>query len=96
MAGGFYYHKNFDPIGYYELPVTSLVEPPPARLLRKVDELFVERLKEAMVSNPSTDTAPIVGLVVLPHGEHFQESKRFTYQYETIGGNNSRAALQVN
>ena len=96
MAGGFYYYKNFDPIGYYELPVTSLVEPPPARLLRKVDELFVKRLKEAMMSNPSTDTAPIVGLVVLPHGEHLQESKRFTYQYETIGGNNSRAALQVN
>lgn len=72
------------------------MEPPPLRLLRKVDELFVERLKEAMMSNPSTDTAPIVGLVVLSHGEEFQESKRFTYQYETIGGNNSRAALQVN
>ena len=48
-----------------------------------------------MLANPSTDTAPIVGLVVLPPGEEFEESKMFTYQYETIGGNNSRVALQV-
>ena len=81
--------------GYYELPVTSLVEPAHERLLRKVDELFVERLKDAMLANPSTDTAPIVGLVVLPPGEEFEEAKLFTYQYETIGGNNSRVALQV-
>ena len=49
-----------------------------------------------MLTNPSTDTAPIVGLVVLPIGETtFDETKKFSYQYETIGGNNSRAALQV-
>ena len=65
------------------------MEPAPARLLRKVDEFFIEWLKEAMMSNPSTDTAPIVGLVMLPPGKEFQESKLFTYQYETIGGNNS-------
>lgn len=81
--------------GYFELPVSLLVEPASPRLLRKVDDLFVERLKEAMISNPSQDTAPIVGLVMLPRGEKFDESKRYSYQYETIGGNNSRAALQV-
>jgi hypothetical protein len=60
------------------------VEPAPVRLLRKVNEFFVERPKKAMMSNPSTDTAPIVGRVVLLPGEEFQESKLFTYQYETI------------
>ena len=44
------------------------------------------------MSNPSTDTAPIVGLVMLPPGKEFQESKLFTYHYETIGGNNSQVS----
>lgn len=81
-------------LGYYVLPVSCLVEPSPARLLRQVDEIFVESLKTAMKKNPSTDVAPIVGLVVLPEGEKFQESLKESYQYETLGGNNSRVALQ--
>ena len=79
--------------GYYTLPVSCLIQPSPARLLRPVDELFVESLKSAMKSNPSTDVAPIVGIVLLPEGEQFQETQKESYQYETIGGNNSRAAL---
>ena len=34
-----------------------------------MDELFVESLKLAMKANPSTDAAPIVGLVVLGDGK---------------------------
>ena len=49
-----------------------------------------------MKANPSTDVAPIVGLVVLHEGETFQEAQKESYHYETLGGNNSRAALQVN
>ena len=56
--------------GYYTLPVTCLIEPNQARLLRPVDELFVKSLKEAMKANPSTDVAPIIGLVVLKKGKH--------------------------
>ena len=46
-----------------------------------------------MKANPSTDVAPIAGLVQL-EGQCFQESKE-SYQYETPGGNNSRSALQA-
>ena len=69
--------------------------PAPTRLLRPVDELFVESLKSAMKKNPSTDVAPMVGLVVLPEGEKFDEKHKESYQYETLGGNNSREALQA-
>ena len=58
----------YELLGYYTLPVSCLIEPQPARLLRPVDELFVESLKLAMKSNPTTDAAPIVGLVVLGQG----------------------------
>ena len=57
-------------LGYYTLPVSCLIEPQPARLLRPVDDLFVESLKLAMKANPSTDAAPIVGLVVLGEGKN--------------------------
>ena len=57
-------------IGYYTLPVTCLIEPKEARLLRPVDNLFVKSLKEAMKANPSTDVAPIIGLVVLKSGKN--------------------------
>jgi len=48
-----------------------------------------------MKANPSSDVAPIVGMVKLDEGEEFQEAQKESYQYETLGGNNSRAALQV-
>ena len=80
--------------GYFELPVSLLIEPTKKRLLRKVDQLFVDKLKAAMLENPSSDSAPIVALVCLKDGEDFDASKSHTYHYETIGGNNSRQALQ--
>lgn len=47
-----------------------------------------------MILNPSSDSAPILGLVSLKEGETFDRSKAHTYSYETIGGNHSRIALQ--
>ena len=82
-------------LGYYNLPVSCLVEPCLSRLLRPIDTIFVESLKAAMKANPSTDVAPIVGLVSLGDGEEFEEAQKESYEYETLGGNNSRAALQV-
>ena len=79
--------------GYYELPISCLIEPPTQRLLRPVDAIVIATLKEAMQKNPSKDTAPIVGLVVLQEGQEFVEDKE-SYEYETLGGNNSREALQ--
>ena len=46
-------------------PQSAVLLSQSARLLRPVDELFVESLKLAMKANPSTDAALIVGLVVL-------------------------------
>lgn len=45
------------------------MEPHPDRLLRPADKHHVEQLKLAMKVNPSTDAAPIVGLVVLKEGK---------------------------
>ena len=74
--------------------MTSLIEPGPTRLLRPVDPVFVDTLKSHMKRNPSRDVTPIVGLVQLPDGEEFQEDHKETYLYETLGGNNSRVAMQ--
>lgn len=54
--------------GYFTLPVSCLVEPSPSRLLRPVDDIFVEKLIMMMKENPSTDAAPIVGLAVVNEG----------------------------
>lgn len=55
-------------IGYYTLPISCLIEPHSDRLLRTAKDCRVEELKKAMRANPSIDTAPIVGLVVLNEG----------------------------
>ena len=75
--------------------MTLLIEPARTRLLRKIEPLFVETLKDAMIKNPSSDSAPLVGLIGLREGKQFDATKSHTYEYETIGGNNSRQALQV-
>ena len=80
--------------GYFTVPVTCLVEPEPARLLRPIDPVFVDTLKSHMKRNPSRDVTPIVGLVQLADGVEFQEDHRDNYLYETLGGNNSRVAMQ--
>lgn len=80
--------------GYYILPVTCLIQPEPNCLLRPVDPIFVDTLKTHMKRNPSRDVTPIVGLVQLADGEDFQKSRKDTYLYETLGGNNLRVAMQ--
>lgn len=62
---------------------------------RKIDCKFVDKLKESMKSNQSTDSAPIIGLVAIPDGEKFDSTKKDSYKYGTIGGNNSRVAVQA-
>ena len=74
--------------------MTCLVESRPTRLLRPVDPIFVDTLKTHMKRNPSRDVTPIVGLVQLPEGESFHEERKETYLYETLGGDNSRMAMQ--
>ena len=54
---------------------------------------YVEALKLEMLANPTTDIAPIIGVVRLQPDEHFDERHPESYLYETIGGNHSRIAL---
>lgn len=80
--------------GYFTLPVTCLIGPEPSRLLRPVDPVFVDTLKAHMKRNPSRDVTLIVGLVQLADGEEFQEDRKESYLYKTLGSNNSRVAMQ--
>ena len=47
-----------------------------------------------MIENPTTLVSPIVALVRLEPGKKFDSETANSYEYETIGGNNSRIALQ--
>lgn len=69
------------------------MEPTSSRLVRPVDRVFVESLKREMLSNPTTDVAPIIGLVRLHSTEEFDRLHPEAYTYETLGGNKSRTAL---
>ena len=72
------------------------MEPSEAHTLRDPDKIFVESLKKEMMANPMSHVSPIIGLVKLQPGEKFDSKHPHSYKYETIGGNNSRIALQVN
>lgn len=67
--------------------------PSTSRAVREVDSLFIEHLKKEMVANPTTDVAPLIGLLILNDGEVFDRLHPEAYMYETLGGNNSRTAL---
>ena len=60
--------------------------------MRCVDEVFVQQLVEKMSSNPTSDVAPMIGVVTL-YGEPSNPRQPKAYSYEMIGGNNSRAVL---
>ena len=47
-----------------------------------------------MIENPTSLVSPIVALLHLCEGEQFDSKHPQAYVYETIGGNNSRIALQ--
>ena len=61
--------------------------------VRPVDDIFVKHPKKEMLANPTTDVAPMIGLLVIPEGETFDKFHPEAYMYETLGGNNSRTAL---
>lgn len=45
--------------------------PSTSQAVREVDSLFIEHLKKEMVANPTTDVAPLIGLLILNDGEVF-------------------------
>ena len=80
-------------LGQFHLPIACLKEPTSARLVRAVDRIFVECLKREMLANPTTDVAPMIGLVHIQPGEEFDRRHPEAYTFETLGGNKSRTAL---
>ena len=74
--------------------MTCLIEPRVSHLVREPNMNYVDALKEEMLSNPTTNVAPIVGVVHLKEEEQFDKKHPEAYVYETIGGNHSRIALQ--
>lgn len=88
------YYVLLTQIGCYEISLSCLVEPIEKNSLREPDPVFIDSLKKEMLENPTTLVSPIVGLVCLRSGEEFDGKHPNSYKYQTIGGNNSRVALQ--
>ena len=74
------------------LPVSTLIEAPEHLLIRERKDVIVNQLKMEMIENPISDVQPILCIVSIGAGEHLKVKEG--YVYETIGGNNSREALQ--
>ena len=74
--------------------MSSLVEPSPEVLIRDKNEKFVECLKREMMDNPTANVQPILCLVRLEGGDQFNPNIKEAYTYYTLGGNNSREAIQ--
>ena len=47
-----------------------------------------------MLQNPTCDVQPILCMVRLPAGQEFNPNTKEAYTYDTLGGNNSREAIQ--
>lgn len=62
--------------------------------MRVKSEKFIDALKEEMLENPTRDVQPLLCIVRLKESENFDEKLKEGYIYETIGGNNSREAIQ--
>ena len=78
----------------HEIPLNLLKSPKESRLLREPDRLFIDQLKKEILDNQATPVSPLVGLACVPPDDCFDNRHPQAYMYETIGGNNSRIALQ--
>ena len=63
-------------------------------LIRETSTEFIECLKKEMVENPTVDVQPILCTVKLKEDQAFDSNFKDAYEYYTVGGNNSREALQ--
>ena len=81
-------------LGIFRILVHNLIQPAMDRLIRAPDDSFVASLKSEMLHNRTIEVAPIIGLLRLGPGEEFHEANVTKYNYECIGGNHTRIALQ--
>ena len=74
----------------------NLNEPPPSRLLRKVDNVFVEGLKLRIQNDPAAPGAPPLAVLCkdVAKSDEFNERHKDVYQYEVLGGLHGARARQ--
>ena len=79
-----------------EIAVKNLDEPPPSRLLRKVDMIFVESLKKRLKEDPYGPGVPplAVNCKDVAKKELFKERLKDVYRYEVQGGLHGAKARQ--
>ena len=80
-----------------EIPVSNLHEPPPSRLLRKIDNVFVEGLMQRLKEDPAGPGVPplAVSCKDVAKIELFQQRHKDVYQYDVLGGLHGAKARQA-
>ena len=76
-------------IGLFDIPVTQLMVPPrESRLLRGTDSVFVEKLKEKMLLDPSSPGATPMAVMCqdVMSIDQFNDKFANVYKYEVLGG----------
>ena len=76
-------------LGLFEIPVSQLVEPPrESRLIRGADNVFVEKLKEKTMLDPSGPGATPMAMLCRDTTtmEQFNDKSLNLYKYEVLGG----------
>ena len=81
--------SNNSLLGLFEVPVSQLLVPPrESRLLREPDNIFVEKLKEKMVLDPSAPGATPMAVLCkdVRSIDQFNEKFLSVYKNEILGG----------
>ncbi|XP_019616710.1 PREDICTED: uncharacterized protein LOC109464217 [Branchiostoma belcheri] len=80
-------------VGTYSIPIQHLKQPAWKRLVRVADRQHVDKLKKVFV-HTSVQATILIGNICNITAEQFEESEINNYEYEVIGGNHTRIALQ--
>ena len=80
-----------------DIAVSNLHEPPTSRLLRKIDSVFVEGLKQRLKNDPAAPGIPPFAVMCknIRKVEEFNERHKDVYQYEVLGGLHGAKARQA-
>ncbi|XP_019860419.1 PREDICTED: uncharacterized protein LOC109588741 [Amphimedon queenslandica] len=83
-------------VGLLNLPLQNLKKPPSSRVLRKIDNNFVDKLKRRMIEDDSGIGIPSFAVVCLniSHKSKFEERLKDIYKYEVHGGLHSFQARE--
>ena len=74
------------------MPVTNLIQPQAnLRLIRKLDNTFVNNLKKRILADPSDPGVPPVAVLCVGVDD-FSERYKDSYRYEVLGGQHTAAA----